>query len=296
MLDRHRLANKGEDLLYRTNHSKRQIGLQGRAPLSGMNQSQNVENKPTIKRVIVFSLMVVVFVVVIAGLWVGSNANIKIIMPAGFNYQPHTLNQYRQSAAKAINESLYNHFKITINQNQIENSIKQDFPEINYVSVVAPFIGSRPTIYIQLAQPQLIYATNFGSYVLNSEGVIIDRAAALTKPQPDSLFTVNNTSLTNRPNSGDQVLTQQDVRFIQTVAQALKVKGISLTKMDLVPGAEELEVYPQGDPYYIKFNLYQTDALQQVGTYLATIATLKQQGKAPTQYVDVRVDGRAYYK
>jgi hypothetical protein len=57
----------------------------------------------------------------------------------------------------------------------------------------------------------------------------------------------------------------------------------------------ELDVNLAGQSYFVKFDLQENDPRQQAGTFLATIASLKSQNITPTKYVDVRVDGRAYY-
>ena len=76
----------------------------------------------------------------------------------------------------------------------------------------------------------------------------------------------------------------------------MAAKHITITSMTLPPAADELDVHLTGVNYYIKFNLANDDARQQVGTFLATQAQLKSQGITPGQYIDVRVDGRAYYQ
>ena len=64
-----------------------------------------------------------------------------------------------------------------------------------------------------------------------------------------------------------------------------------------MPAAEnELDMYLTGQSYYVKFNLADSSPLQEVGTFLAVRQNLQQQGITPSQYIDVRVDGRAYYK
>jgi hypothetical protein len=66
--------------------------------------------------------------------------------------------------------------------------------------------------------------------------------------------------------------------------------------MTLPPAASELDVQIVDQPYFIKFNLENDDPRQQVGTYIATQAYLTSQHITPAHYIDVRVDGRAYYE
>ena len=241
-------------------------------------------------------ILAVLLIVILAGLSNGGRPTIVIVQPPGFSYMPHSTLQYQDAAAAAINSSLFNRFKLTISSNDIEAYMEQRFPEIAYVAVTVPFIGYTPTVHIQLSKPVIIYAVNnIGSYLVNPEGYIVADATSVSATELKGLITLNSPSLIAvGPKS--QVLTSSSVRFIETVSEALALKKIQIAKMNLVPMAEELDVYPVGVPYYIKFNLYQSDALTEVGTYLATINTLNQQKIMPSQYIDVRLDGRAYYK
>ncbi|MCL4357549.1 hypothetical protein M1512_01475 [Patescibacteria group bacterium] len=233
---------------------------------------------------------------VIDGLRVGNQPQIVIIQPAGYNYMPHNLNQYRAATVKAIDSSFLNRFKLTLSSSNIATKLEEEFPEIAHAAVDLKLIGTEPTVYIQLVKPALIYVSAVGkSYLVNGDGIVIGSTSILPPSKVNQLPRVNSiNSLAIK--DGTQVLTSSNVTFIQIVQQALSAKGIVITKMELVPMAEELDVYPGGVGYYVKFNLHETDALQQIGTYLATVATLKNKNITPSQYINVMVDGRAYYK
>ena len=247
------------------------------------------------KRRLVLLILLASLVLVFFVTRVSTAAQVTIVQPPGFNYMPHTLNQYQIASAHAIGSSLYSQNKLTLNSNNIANYLEKRYPEIEYVAVTVPLIGSTPTVHIQLVSPALVYSTSQNSYILDSNGNIIGPSSILSQKQIAQLPAVEygvNESFSN----GMQVVSNNNVLFVRIVKTALQSKNIQINKMVLVPEAEELDVYPKGQPYYIKFNLHQTDALQQVGTYLAAIATLKSKNQTPKQYIDVRVDGRAYYK
>jgi hypothetical protein len=71
---------------------------------------------------------------------------------------------------------------------------------------------------------------------------------------------------------------------------------MSVGSMILPAGTSELDVHLAGQPYFVKFNLNNNDPRQQAGTFLAAIANLQKNHITPAQYIDVRVDGRAYYQ
>jgi hypothetical protein len=86
------------------------------------------------------------------------------------------------------------------------------------------------------------------------------------------------------------------VGFIQTVIAQLAAKQFVVSGMTLPAAASELDAQLAGQPYFVKFNLESDNPRGEVGTFLATIAQLRRQNIVPAKYVDVRVDGRAYYQ
>ena len=256
----------------------------------------NESDVSNIKRRFTLAGLIVLLFAALFCLGLKTRANIDIVQPSGFSYMPHSLAQYQTVAASAISSSVFNRFKTTISSNEVADYLEQRFPEIAYAAVTVPFFGFTPTVHIQLTKPVLIYRVdNASSYLVGPRGFIISDTTSIPKAEFKGLptvYSVNSPSISTNA----QVLTSASVIFIETVEQALAIKGVQIDKMNLVPMAEELDVYPLGTTYYIKFNLNQSDALSQVGTFLATIANLKQQNKLPGQYVDVRLDGRAYYK
>ena len=76
----------------------------------------------------------------------------------------------------------------------------------------------------------------------------------------------------------------------------LTAKQYTISALTLPAGTSELDASLSGLPYIVKFNLQATNARQQVGTFLATAGRLSSQHITPAKYVDVRVDGRAYYQ
>ena len=264
-----------------------------------ISHQQAIKQKPSKrKQVFILCCLVIFLGVVLVSLVVNSSPKIVIIEPSGYQYLPHSKTAYTTAATAAINSSIYNHFKLTISSNDIATYLEKRYPEIDQAYLTIPFIGFSPTVTIELAPPALIYTTTTStSYLLTSLGSVIAPASILPLQERTSLADVTTTTASPLIADGDQVVSPADVQFIELVHEALYAKGISVSKMNILISAEELDVYPTGVSYYIKFNLQSNNALEQVGTYLATLNTIKQQGSAlPSQYIDVRVEGRAYYK
>lgn len=276
-------------------HANRSVRPEIAGQSRGQKTTDDDKSDKGIRKWAFFILLAIILVAVLIETWVSTSAKVAIIEPPGFNYLPHSMSQYSTLASEAIGSSLYNQNKLTLSNSDVAQYLKSRYPEIAYAAVTLPFIGSTPTVHIQLVTPALIYSTRGFNYVLDGNGTIICPLSTLSPPEASVLPSVQS-SYNGPLKAGDQVLTNSNVLFIRIVKAALAAKNIGVNKMVLVPGAEELDVYPAAVPYFVKFNLYNNDPLQQVGTYLATVATLKAKNQVPQQYIDVRVDGRAYYK
>jgi len=203
---------------------------------------------------------------------------------------------YQTAARKLFASSIFNGNKITINTDQIASQLKRQYPELADVSITLPLIGHRPIVYIAPATPSLIFAAKNSSFIVDNSGrALLTDAQAKDSDSRDLPIVTDQSGLS--VTKGQAVLPSDSVTFIRTVAAELKLKGVNV-KSYILPAtaAYELDVYPNGVGYYIKFNLHSNDAIQQVGTYLAVGQRLKSQNTTPAAYIDVRVDGRAYYK
>ncbi len=201
---------------------------------------------------------------------------------------------YQQSAQKLLSESIWNHNKLTVDTNRVEQQLMAEYPEMTNVSIALPILGHQPVVYIQIAQPTLILNDSRGSYVLDNLGKVLTSNPSATTFSALHLPTVTDQSglvLTRNI----QALPSDDITFIQTIIAQLSARGFSVATMSLPAATSELDVQLKSESYYIKFNLESDDARQQVGTFLATQAYLQTQNITPTKYIDVRLDGRAYY-
>jgi hypothetical protein len=207
----------------------------------------------------------------------------------------HGQADYSRAANGLLTESLLNRNKITLDSGKVSREMLRQFPELSSVSVTIPLLAHRPIIYIEASTPALVLAASNGSYILSSTG-----KALLPSGQLPTL------SELNLPLVGDQsgvpvvvnqqALTSANVSFVQMVKTQLAAKGMATAAMTLPAAAGELDVQLAGQPYFVKFNLQSNTPREQVGTFLATVTALRKQNVTPAKYVDVRVEGRAYYQ
>ena len=247
------------------------------------------------QRLGMFLAGVVLIICVLYTLHLSGNPKVVSLAPASSGYFLQDDSVYQQAAAKAFTSSIFNDNKVTINTVGIQQKLQQQFPELSEVSVTIPLMSHRPIVYIAPTTPSLILSTRNGDFVLDNNGKALIRADVIGGLDKLGLPTVKDQSGLH-VNSGDIALSGSSVDFIRTVVAELHAKGVQLATLTLPPAAYELDVKPAGAGYYVKFNMHQRTARQQSGTYLAVRQRLAAQSITPSQYIDVRLDGRAYYK
>jgi hypothetical protein len=202
---------------------------------------------------------------------------------------------YEAAASRLLAGSVWNRNKLTVDTAKLNQQLLDRFPELASVHVTIPFLAHRPLIYLEVSRPALKLVTDNGSFIVSNTG------KALIRDDTDDSYGSLNLPLLNDQSSlkikpNQPALPTAQVGFIQTVTAQLNAKQFTIASMTLPPAASELDVQPEGQPYFIKFNLHGDNPRGQAGTFLATIAELKKRNVVPSRYVDVRVDGRAYYQ
>lgn len=207
----------------------------------------------------------------------------------------HDTAYYQKGVAETLNKSLFNRSKITIDTKHLSDQLLEQFPELETATIVTPLFGKRPIVRMSATTPVLVVTANNGQFIVGTNGKVLMGLSEAPSNQVDSLIHVKD-ALSDDLQPGDVVLPLSTIHFIEDLQQLYKDRGLTISDVELPAVANEVHVKLAGDKYYTKFNL-QEDINQQVGTYFAVIENIKSQNKAlPTEYVDVRVAGRAYYK
>lgn len=200
---------------------------------------------------------------------------------------------YADYVNRQLHSSVLNKSKLTFNAKPVIESLKNEFPEVDSAIVTLPLLGHKPIVKIAVASPAFILATSQGAYYVSDKGMPLVKVSDVE----DRLTNVPTVSdETNLPiESGKQVLPSDTVTFIVQLLAHLSSTDVSYETVTLPLEVNEVRVKPMGVPYYVRFNSLQ-DARTQVGTYLAVKNRLRESRDQPKEYIDVRVEERAYYK
>lgn len=203
---------------------------------------------------------------------------------------------YQQGISDIMSKTPFSRSKLTIQTDKLEQEMIKMFPELAQVSVNIPLVGKRLIVQISPAQPVFILRSHSGNFVLDSRGIVLMPITDLQNKEQFNLITINDLVVLDNQ-VGQQVLPGGTIQFIREVVYQFESRGQVIESVDLPAVANELHVHIKGASYYIKFNL-QNDSLQQVGSYFAFSEKLSsEQGlQQPAEYVDLRINGRVYYK
>ncbi len=239
-------------------------------------------------------LAVILIACVISLLQIDTKPRIVILNSSASSYALHTKAEYEAVVTNKLRSSFLDSNKITVNTRGIVTALRQKFPEIYDASVVLPLVGHRPTVFVELAQPKLVLRTASMTAILDEAGRALS-VSATTETVSSALPLLSDES-SLKASVGQIALPSSTVRFVLDVVRQFKAQDTRISKLILPAGTEELDVYPAGVKYHVKFNVHETTSRQQAGTYFAVRQELEQRqgSKAPKQYVDVRLTGRAY--
>ena len=203
----------------------------------------------------------------------------------------HQASAYRVSALADF-KSLKNRNKLTFDEKGIIADLQKRFPEIASAAVELPLFGETPRLRINIASPTFILNSQGSDYIVDSQGVAVTKKA--DAPQIAGLLVVIDQTGFNTQ-IGRQIISAAEVNFINTLLAQTKRAKVPIASLTLPPLAQELDLRTSDQGYFAKFYLG-GDALVQSGQFLAARHQFEQANSQPSQYLDVRVPGKIYYK
>jgi hypothetical protein len=181
--------------------------------------------------------------------------------------------------------------KISFDQTGLVTALKSNYPEVKAASAELPVFSRQPVFRIEVATPALFLKGQKNSYLINTNGISVGpkdkykNLSSLAEVVDQSGFDIE---------PGKQVLSSADIQFILAVSKEMKIYNIPIKMLAIPNLAQQLNVYTVDAPYYVKFFTGGDPSIQ-----AAQMIASRQQfssGGQPSQYLDVRVSGKVFYK
>jgi hypothetical protein len=186
-----------------------------------------------------------------------------------------------------------NKSKLTFDSNSVTEGLQKQFPEVANAIITIPLIGHRPVVHIAVSSPAFILGSSSGAYYVSSDGKPLVRVNEVANPLSNMITVTDETNLP--VTIGKQILPTDTVSFITAVIKQLQATNTPVQSVTLPLEANELQVRIVDEPYAVRYNTL-GDPRVETGTFLAVRKRLEGSGEKPKEYIDVRVEARAYYK
>lgn len=201
---------------------------------------------------------------------------------------------YEREGSVVFANSLLSRSKLSIDTEKLASNLHDQFPELENITVIVPLFSRRPIVQFEAARPAFMLTNQSGAYVIATDGRAVLKASEAPSSIRDNLVVVTD-EVQLQIQKGKPALPTNSISFITEVVAEFQAKNIAIKSITLPTAANQVNVYLKDAPYYAKFDT-EGDARLQAGTFISVKEKLEQGKTPPAEYIDVRLDGRAYYK
>lgn len=245
----------------------------------------------TVRRLAVVMALFAVLAVGIYNLLLSPEPSVRFVGSQASQSLLRSAAEYQRATADLLRSSIWNRTKFTVQSDSLADELQKKFPEIQNARVSIPVVGHTVNVSITPITPAMLYQSGGKTYVLNERGRVTglgtDEAAKNAILVRDS----SNASVA----IGSQALSQSNITYLLELQHQLAAKNIKITEVELPVGSQSAYVRIDTKPYMIKFS-FQEDVVRQAGAFLAAYDHMNQTNTNPSEYVDVRVGERVFFR
>ncbi len=207
------------------------------------------------------------------------------------NEQPTVAEQQKvmQTIQDYVNNYPTEAFTLTLHMERFMLYMQRAYPEIASIRLQSKWLGLERSFLITYRQALAAWQIGDKRFYIDSEGIAF---TALHGPEP--ALKVEDAS-GFKPSDDNSVASKRFIRYLGQLLAAIQVKQVGIVERIVIPAStRELDVYLKDRPYPIKTHI-DRDPYKQVDDMTAALGFMDEKHLRP-QYVDIRVEGRAYYK
>lgn len=253
---------------------------------------KRISAKAIIRRLTRLSSLVLIFGLLIFNQFINTTAEISLDSKT---YRSH------DTYLKAVNQEVAkfkNHFRLSFDEASLERNLQNKFPELAQVKVDLPIYKRTPKVELTISKPSFMLAGAAGTYGEQNKFIVASNGKAVGLAA-DFLHITNLPVITDQSSlpvaPGVVVLGHDMSRFILAILAQCQASGIPVAAFNLPQGSQDIELRTSDQPYLVKFH-QGGDPRVQTGQFIAARQQFNKDGTQPSQYLDVRVEGRIYYK
>ena len=238
-----------------------------------------------------FTLLIAVVVILVVG-YLASLGSKPHVTLQGTQYR--SLSEYTELTQKAFGNDLRSRVKPLLPSSKLEQAVSQAIPEARTVTVTSSFLGHRPEVKIVTDDAVAVFSQLGSSdLVLSTRGRLLLPAGQSDVPLGNLPIIENLTGI--KGEAGEQFMRPDETQaFTRLLAQFSADKSKPVFTLNTTPHEILAKESGRGG-YTVKFLL--TDTItSQYGSLRATEKKLSEISQKPSEYIDVRLVDKVYYK
>ena len=231
-------------------------------------------------------------------------ALIILVYMAMLATQPHITvrgTEYRKAAEleklidSTFTHDIRNRLKPLLQQASLESEISALVPEASVVSVSSTLLGHRPEVTLVTDAPMAIFSQPGSTdYIISNRGRLLLPASQVTGFDVTKLPIIQNQTGINGK-AGEQFMRPDEAQsFERLYAQYTAESSKPLFTLSVTP--HELLAKESGRGTYAAKYLLNESIVTQFGSLRATEKKLSELAQQPSDYIDVRLADKVYYK
>jgi len=202
--------------------------------------------------------------------------------------QPHTTD-YQQTAQKYFVAHPFERFGFSVNRAQFAEYMQAAHPELMTVDVDRNWYGGNVTFVLQFRKPLLVWESGGHRFYVDNQGVAFEYDHFKGK-----YVAVSDQSGISPQDSGGSVASNRFINFLGKMVGAVNAGGKgNVTEVIIPASTREVDLKLEGRGYPIKTHT-DRDPLQQAEDVKGALEWVDEK-KINPPYIDVRVEGKAYF-
>ena len=212
----------------------------------------------------------------------------KVVYPQSGNMPPTTV--YQQTMQQYFAKHPLERFGFSINLKQFADEMQAAHPELASVDIDRSWWGGNVQFVLEFRHPLLVWQTDGRVFYVDSRGAAFEYDHFGGK-----YVQVSDQSGISPSEAGGSVASDQFINFLGKMVGAVNAASKGAVTDIIIPAAtREVDLKLQGRGYPIKTHT-DRDPLKQAEDIINALKWFDEKKITP-QYVDVRVEGKAYFK
>lgn len=197
----------------------------------------------------------------------------------------------RDSITAYVNSHPSEAFLINLSERRLTQFMQVQHPEVSSVDVQRQWFGPGGSIVVQFRTPIVAWQVADSRFFVDASGV------AFTKHYgpPPALQVEDASGYTPELAANGSVASQRFIGYLGQLLGELRAQDMATVERVVIPPtSRQLNIYLEGRPYPIKTHV-DRDPYVQVADIKNALAFFDEKQITP-EYIDVRVEGKAYYR